>query len=259
MYDLPELRGATDAWWSGIARHLRAAGVAGVPERLTRPRAVAAVWDDPDLLLGQGCGYPFTQAYADRWQYLATPVYAVPGCDGPAYRSWLVVAEAAPVTAVADLLGTTAAVNGATSHSGWIALLAALADHAPPGGRPLGQVVWTGGHRASLRAVADGQADIAAVDCVTHALLAAHAPQALAGTRVLAGTPAAPGLPLIAGENVDRDTRRRVRAALHAAVADPALAAARRALRLDGLRVLPPDAYARIGALAAAGGAAPTD
>ena len=263
MYDLPELRPATDAWWSGIARHLRRAGVAGVPEGLTRPADLASVWDDPALLLGQGCGYPLTHAYAGHWRYLATPVYDAPGCDGPgrdgprwqipgcagaAYRSWLVVAERAPVAGVADLLGGTAAVNAPDSHSGWIALRAALAGQAGSSARAplLAEVVWTGGHRASLRAVAEGRADVAAVDCVTHTLLGAHAPDALAGTRVLAATPAAPGLPLIAGRQVDDATHRAVLAALRAAVGDPALAPVRRALRIAGLSVLPAGAYARI-------------
>ncbi len=256
MYDLPEIRGATDAWWAGIARHLRAAGLTGVPDTLTRSDTLRDVWDDPGLLVGQGCGYPFTHAYADRWQYLATPIYAVPGCEGPAYRSWLVVGEGASIRCVEDLAGGTAAVNAADSHSGWIALTAALADRGMAPDRALAGIVWTGGHRASVRAVADGQADVAAVDCVTHALLAAHAPNALAGTRVLAGTPSAPGLPLVAGRQVDRATRARVWAALWAALGDPDLSACRRVLRIGGLRVLPRDAYGRIVDLAAAGGVA---
>ena len=257
MYDLPEIRGATDAWWAGIARHLRAAGLTGVPDTLTRPDTLTDVWDAPDLLVGQGCGYPFTHAYAGRWQYLATPVYAVPGCEGPAYRSWLVVREGASIRCVDDLSGGTVAVNAADSHSGWIALRAALADRGMAPDRALAGIVWTGGHRASVRAVADGEADVAAVDCVTHALLAAHAPDALAGTRVLAGTPIAPGLPLVAGPHVDRATRASVRAALWAALGDPDLSDCRRVLRIGGLRVLPKGAYDRIRALAAAAGVAP--
>jgi ABC-type phosphate/phosphonate transport system substrate-binding protein len=256
MYDLPEVAGATDAWWAGIARHLRAGGLTGVPETLTRPDALAEVWDDPHLLVGQACGYPFTHAYAGRWQYLATPIYDVPGCDGAAYRSWLVVGAGASIRGVDELAGATAAVNAPDSHSGWIALRAALAERGMAPDRTLARIVWTGGHRASLRAVAEGRADVAAVDCVTHALLAAHAPDAVAGTRVLAGTPTAPGLPLVSGRNVDAATRAAVRAALWAALGDPMLRDCRRALRIDGLRVLPEGAYARIRDLAAAGDAA---
>jgi hypothetical protein len=37
MYDWPEVREATDAWWAGLARHLRDAGFEA-PDRLTRAR-----------------------------------------------------------------------------------------------------------------------------------------------------------------------------------------------------------------------------
>src|SRR6185437_2123523 len=36
MYDFPEVRGATDAWWAGLARHLEHAGVTEVPAALLR-------------------------------------------------------------------------------------------------------------------------------------------------------------------------------------------------------------------------------
>lgn len=249
MYDLAEVRAATDAWWAGIARHLSAQGLGDVPPRLTRPAEIATVWDDPALLVGQGCGYPFSHAYAHRWHYLATPVYAAPGCADTAYCSWLVVAADDPVATVAALRGRVAAVNAPDSHSGCLALRAAMAAAVGSPGPAFAGVLWTGGHRASLRAVATGRADVAAVDCVTHALLAQYAPQALAGTRVLAATPQAPGLPLIAGRRADAATRARVRAGLRAAMADPTLAAPRAALLITGLRVLPAGAYARIGEL----------
>ena len=252
MYDLPELRAATDAWWAGIARHLETAGIDGAPDRLTRPEALAAVWDDPALLVGQGCGYPFTHGYADRWQYLATPVYAAPGCAGVSYCSWLVVRANSDVERVAALRGRIAAVNAPESHSGCLALRAAVAAADPAPGPAFAAVLWTGGHRASLHAVAEGRADVAAIDCVSHALLAAHAPEALAQTRVLAASPAAPGLPLIAGRRVDAAMRARVRDALRTAVADPELAAVRRTLLIADLAVLPAGAYDRIGQLAAA-------
>jgi hypothetical protein len=38
MYDWPQLRSSTDAWWAGLARHLRAAGI-DAPDRLTRSDA----------------------------------------------------------------------------------------------------------------------------------------------------------------------------------------------------------------------------
>src|SRR5207249_2755288 len=44
MYDLPEVKAATDAWWRGLARHI---GIAGV---LDRGRDRLAPWRSPDLV-----------------------------------------------------------------------------------------------------------------------------------------------------------------------------------------------------------------
>ncbi|MEO5766120.1 MAG: hypothetical protein ABIR52_12495, partial [Casimicrobiaceae bacterium] len=50
MYDPPELRQTVDLWWSGLARALRAEGIAEVPERLDRGVSFDALWSAPDLL-----------------------------------------------------------------------------------------------------------------------------------------------------------------------------------------------------------------
>lgn len=247
MYDLPELRATTDAWWRGLAGHLRAAGVPDVPARLQRDPAPAAT--EPDLLLTQICGYPLTHALAGRVQLLGTPCYAAPGCAGAMYSSALVVAARSAAATLADLRGGVCAINARDSHSGCNVLRGMLAPLA--GGRPFfARVRETGSHQASLAAVAAGEADICAVDAVTHALLQRHAPRRLAGTRVLAFSPPAPGLPLVAGPGIDGPTRARVRAAIKAAHADPGLEPMRAELLLDGVEFLPLAAYDAIAAMA---------
>ncbi len=42
-------------------------------------------------------------------------------------------------------------------------------------------MMFSGSHRQSLRELQQENADIAAIDCVTYALLQRHQPQALAG------------------------------------------------------------------------------
>jgi ABC-type phosphate/phosphonate transport system substrate-binding protein len=66
--------------------------------------------------------------------------------------------------------GTICAVNGRESHSGMNALraLVAPASHA---GRFFAEVKVTGTHAASIAMVQSSAADIAAIDCVTHALI----------------------------------------------------------------------------------------
>jgi ABC-type phosphate/phosphonate transport system substrate-binding protein len=248
MYDLPEVAAATDAWWGGLARAFRREGLDDVPERLRRDGEPAEHWLAPDLLFGQTCGYPLIHALAGRVALVATPCYGAPGCAGPEYRSLVIVAADSPATELAALRGKTCAVNSADSQSGYSALRALVAPLSRDG-RFFGRVVVSGGHRASLGLVASGAADVAAIDCVTHALLARHSPATLDGTRVLCETAAAPGLPYVTAILADEERLRRLRAGLRRAFVDPDLAAARDALLLADAEALSLAAYDRIAEL----------
>jgi ABC-type phosphate/phosphonate transport system substrate-binding protein len=248
MYDLPALRRATDDWWAGLARALTAAGVNGVPGQLERQLGLDEVWRHPDLLISQTCGYPLTHALRGQVQVVATPAYGVEGCDGAVYRSVILVRDGDPAGELGDLRGRRAAINSRTSQSGYNCLRRALAPLAAKvrtdGGGPLfSEVVVSGGHGASLAAVRENRADLAAVDGVTYALTARTEPAAVAGLRVLAWSAPAPGLPYVTRADAGEDELAALRAGLLAAAADPELAAARRALSLTGFEVLPLAAY----------------
>ncbi|MCC7047285.1 MAG: PhnD/SsuA/transferrin family substrate-binding protein [Alphaproteobacteria bacterium] len=245
MYQPPELAALTDSWWQGLARHFRAAGIAGVPDALTRPGDLHAHWRSPALLFSQSCGYPLTHAFAGCWQLVATPCYAAPGCEGPYYRSLLIVRADAPFRSIEELRGRTACFNSRDSHSGHNILRATIAPLAR-GGRFFGRVLQSGGHIHSAAMVQRGEADLAALDCVSHALYARHAPQRLEGTRVLCRTAPAPALPYITAAATDPLTLRRLRDGLQAALADPALADLRAELLIEGASLLPDAAYSAI-------------
>ena len=170
MYDPPELRQEVDAWWRALAAAFRSEGVAGVPDALDRGIAFDALWSAPDLLFAQACGYPLVGEWSDRLQYVATPRHAAPGCDGALYCSWIVVTDDAAAQSIGDLRGATCSINGRVSHSGFNALRALVAPLAKDG-RFFGDVRVSGGHSESLAQVARGEADVAAIDCVTFALL----------------------------------------------------------------------------------------
>jgi len=242
MYDLEELRWATDAWWQSLARSLRGAGLAETPDRLDRSLRHHELWSQPDFWFGQACGYPLTHEFAGRLSLVATPRYRAAGCMGTSYRSWVLVRDGSTVGRIEDLAGSRAAINDRSSQSGCNALRALLAPIAKAG-RFFAAVEVTGSHLASIAAVQQGRADVAAIDCVTYALVARHRPVALFGTRVLAGTASAPALPYVAGAGVAASTLERFRAALRAALADPATAAAREALLIEGVELLPLSAY----------------
>lgn len=246
MYDIPETAAATDAWWAGIAGHFAAAGVADPPVSLTRPAGGANFWLRPDLLFSQTCGYPFITSLAGKVTLLAAPSYDAPGCEGPNYRSLVIVREDASWQGFQDLRGRVCAVNGMESWSGHHALRVLIAMEGGQAGPPFCTAIESGGHAASIAAVAAGQADFAAVDCITYEMLSRHRPAAVAGTRALCGTPAMPGLPFIAGQAATADEIEAMRKGLAAAAADPKLADVRATLGIRAMHFPLKSGYNRL-------------
>lgn len=244
MYDWPELRPATDAVWAALRAALRENGLAA-PDSLERGRPRAAQWRDPDLLLSQTCGYPFATALRGAVRLVATPVYRAEGCDGPAYRSAVVVRVDDPADDVAELHGRIAAFNSVDSQSGYSALRATVAAMAR-NGRFFSATVETGAHRDSMRAVAQGRADCAAIDCVCWALAGRHQPDLAGRLRVIAWSGPAPALPFVTAAGRSDGDVAALRDALTSVLADPAVQDARAALLLRGVEVLDDAAYGAI-------------
>jgi len=249
MYDLPEVRAATDGLWARLAHHLARAGVGGVPEHLDRETPCDRIGRKPTLLFGQTCGYCVTHAERRHLRIVATPRYAVVGCEGATYRSAIVVQADSRAESLADLRGAACAVNGFDSHSGAnvLAFEASKLTEADQGSEPFfGRVVVTGSHVASLAAVAAGECAVASIDAVTHGLLAAWRPHALMGTRVLAWTERVPAPPFVTHRGASAALCAAMRAALDALLCDPAARAARSALYLAGVERIPASDYGRI-------------
>lgn len=238
MYDWPELQAANDALWSTIAERLTAAGLDNVPPRLTRGLDLDGAWTSPALLLAQTCGYPLVTHLKGRVQLVATPRYRAAGCEGPFRRSAIVVRAASPSARLADLRGARCAVNDARSDSGMNLLRAAIAPLA--NAAPFfAEVTVTGSHLASAEKVADGGADVAALDAVSYAHLRRRHPRLAHRLRVLEWTARTPGLPLVTAASAGPATLHALRAALDHAARDPRLAEARETLLLDGFSQLP--------------------
>lgn len=245
MYDLPETRAATDVLWRSLRRHLRRQRVRPSPSKPGRAMPVRVQWSRPDLLVSQCCGYDVVYSFAGALRVLATPVYSAPGCEGGQYRSFIVVRDDVRAATLADLRGAVCVINGYGSHSGANALKALVAPMSRQG-RFFGRVEVSGSHLASLAMLARGTADVAAIDCVLHALLARHRPHSLHGLRVLCTTGPAPAPPFVTAASRSEEECARIRAALEATLADPETASARETLLLQGLSALPPSAYGRI-------------
>jgi len=128
------------------------------------------------------------------------------------------------------------AVNNPRSQSGYAALYDAFAGVA------LGPALETGAHRASIRAVAAGRADVAAIDAVAWRLAELFEPAALR-VQVLGLTRPTPGLPMITALGRDPHRFGGIIARAIECLAPPV----RSALGLAGFVRLAPQDYLRIG------------
>lgn len=242
MYDWPERRAEVDAEWVTLRDRLRAQGI-DAPERLTRrngdlpavpggirdaagallapdPAAlppdeldVATLWRHPQLLLAQTCWGPMeTTGLAAHVRVVGQPDYsAFKGGEGELYRSAIVMrgSEPRPADQFLDRLrGLRFAFNERHSMSGYLALerdlqTAELLNEDNGLATFFGKMIQTGAHRASVRAVADGIADIATIDCRSWAYCPRFEPAAKE-LAVVGWTAPRKGLPFITAKDLFR-------------------------------------------------------
>lgn len=232
----PPVAQATRAFWSALGARIRGYGL-DAPVALDDDVRYDEAWLRPDLLFGQTCGYPYVRHLRGKVQLVATPVYGLPGCDGPLKCSFVIVNTKSPVTSVEALRGSRAAINEPGSNSGYNLLRHFIAPHAVEG-HFFASVIETGGHRASIDAVASGKVDIAAIDCVTFGNTLRFDPDRVAGVRILAQTAKGPGLPFITSTSTSAKNLAILRRALEEAISDPDLAEVCDTLSLRGISLL---------------------
>lgn len=233
MYDWPEQSAHWDRFWHAVRDALRAAGHAA-PDDLTRGESLWDHWRNPDLVLGQTCGLPYRRDLHRHVQLVGTLDHALPDTPPGHYHSVLVARADAPRDLAAHD-GATLAVNALDSQSGWAAPLV----HAGKNDIVFSQLVQTGAHRDSARAVAEGRADIAGIDAETWRLIERYLPDLARRLRIVARTDPTPGLPLITGTRIPAtEVAAAVEAALHTLPAETL-----EALNIRGLIRIPTDAY----------------
>ena len=125
---------------------------------------------NPALLFGHTCGYPLMIHLQDRVSPFCVPVFNVPGSEGKYYSSRFILGAQSDIASLADCRGKVAAINAPDSNSGMNVFRHAISD-LDPAGQFFSRVITTGGHLHSLEAVANRQADIAAIDCVSYQLI----------------------------------------------------------------------------------------
>lgn len=229
MYDRLELRAATDSFWQAIRQALGHG-----PDPLTREGDSWDQWESPDLLLSQTCGYPYRARLHGKVQIVGTPDYGLEGCGPGEYRSVFVARKDDPRNDPAEFAAARFAYNEPMSQSGW----AAPGAYAGSRGFAFTDTRRTGSHIASARAVAEDQADLAALDAQSWRLMQRYDTFA-DKLHVIAATPPTPALPFITANGQDADEI--FDALLSAFKALPT--ETRDALDLRGIVRIPPEAY----------------
>jgi ABC-type phosphate/phosphonate transport system substrate-binding protein len=234
MYDWPEARAEVDALWADLRTRFLAAGI-DAPETLARRNAdlpavpggirdgegsliapdpatlppdafsLPTLWKHPGLLFSQTCWGPMESGLAEHVVVIGQPSYdGIEGGGGELYSSAVLMrggekaaspSDGRAVLPIEMLRNVRLAFNSTDSMSGILALtrdlealgksLAIFSDR-----------IETGSHRASIAAVAEGRADVCAVDCRSWHLARLYEPAAK-DIRVVGWTARRKGLPFI--------------------------------------------------------------
>ena len=233
MYARPQNAAAHDALWTLIRDGLRDRGIAA-PDALDQDFRHVEGWGREDLVLGQICNLPYRAVFRDRVTAIGSADYDLPEVEPGQYFSQWVVRADDPAQRLEDCDGYRLAYNDALSHSGW----GAAEANAERRGLRLLPHLSTGAHRASMQAVATGEADLASIDAVTWRMAKRWDP-VTDKLRVIGRTDGSPGMTFITRPGQDPAP---YFAAIAAAIAD--LDDAHRAtLGLRAIVSLPTSAY----------------
>lgn len=197
MYNRRELTAAHANFWALIWEELLRFGI-DAPRALSQNSEEFSVWQHPELVLSQTCGMPYRLWLHEKVNLVGTLDYAVTGCPEGFYRSAIIVRADDPRDDIGVYLEDTFAYNQHFSQSGFAAMYNYL-------GNTHGwfkQRLQTGQHLLSARAVAEGEADIAALDAITWRLAIQHE-TFTKRLRVLNWTEPTPALPLITAKRHD--------------------------------------------------------
>lgn len=232
MYDHPAVAQANNQFW-GMVRKALGYG----PRNLTRDMDIWDIWQNPDLLLAQTCGYPYRARLHGHVKLIGTPDYGLHNCPAGYYNSVFITRRDDPRGILNDYHGAAFAYNDPMSQSGWASPMSHIANT----GIQFAKHIPTGAHYKSAQMVFDRGADIAAIDAVTWATLLKH-DKHTEDLHVVGHTEPTPGLPFIAAMGQDKP-------ALFSAIAAAinALSEAQKdKLRIKGLVDIPAARYLSI-------------
>ena len=235
MYPFVSVASAWDVIWSAV--HARAPWT---PASLTRSGDAHARWYDDHCIVTHVCGWPFAARHHDDMHVVGAFSLDLPEAErGGYYRSVLLSPHDRPLSALTGAQ-VRAVANSADSLSGWHSLRAATVG---PGKAWPGTVAFTASHRDSVRALADGEADLASIDSWSLVFIAAEEPELVRGLHRVGTGPRIPTPALTARKSIGDRRLDELRDAFVGALDAPETADARAALHIEGFARLELDDY----------------
>lgn len=201
MYDWPETGPHLDKFWHKLRPTLKQL-CESTPTDLNRTD-LHSQWQSDDVLLSQTCAYPLTTMLPKSTVVMGTPMYQCDYCEDGLYASPILVRQSDKRQSLTEFAGATLAFNNTESQSGFNALKSLMVSEAlitPAEPTFFNHSVTTGSHRNSIKALANGTADICAIDPVCWAMAQKYDADA-SQLRVLTNTAFSPALPLICSAN----------------------------------------------------------
>jgi hypothetical protein len=194
---------AAEAWRELLSHLARRARLPFQVIEFPAPAPIADLWAHPRKGAVFMCGLPFTRCEPSPY-LLAAPVPSPAEFRGlPLYWSEFVVHADSPHRALSDTFGGRIAFTSTESQSGFAAPLRYLCK--ADGTRPLFREVIAPQvtPQGALAAVAEGRADVAAIDAYSLQLLRRYAPELVANSRVIARTEPRPMPLLVSSEPLE--------------------------------------------------------
>jgi ABC-type phosphate/phosphonate transport system substrate-binding protein len=169
------------------------------------------------------CGLPYVRL-AQVVEPLAAPVLSGARYGGrPVYYSDVIVQTGSGAGSFADLRGRSFAFNERDSHSGCGVVLHRLAAHGQSD-RFFGETQVSGSHRESIRRVAAGEVDAAAIDSQVLAVELREQPDLRERVKTIDALGPSTIQPVVVARRLPEDVRAELRAALVSLRDEPAMA-----------------------------------
>lgn len=162
MYERRETAAALQSFWTTMRKALADKGV-NAPAELTPGGCGSDFWASKDLVFSQTCGLPYRLGLHSQVSLIGTPDMQLDGCEPGYYRSAIVVNRKDKRNSLDEFSSATLAINNFDSQSGY----AAFYEHWNHDQSVFPNIVKSGSHVTSAQWVANGLADIAAIDAAT--------------------------------------------------------------------------------------------